>query len=421
MTDARYRFERGVDPAFVLPGLDLATAHDPEAVRRQAVARRRSPASRPTPRRVIAFRFRPGREARRTRSCEDAEIRAHPREARLCADRRQGRDPSRSRCRPGVPTCTAPPTSWKRSYASPASTACRDADAACRRRRAPGADRAPAPRAPRAARCWPRAGSSRPSPGRSFRASAAEAFGGGAGCARARQSDLDGNVVDAAEPAAGPADRGQAQPQPRLRRCRAVRAGPGLSRRRAGGSVHRRRGVRAGTRQALGLRPPLGRRGAPRSTCSTPRPTSLALLAALGFDAGQGADHARRAGLVSIRAARAALRLGPKIVLAHFGELHPADAEGARCRRRRSSASRSSSTPLPPEKAKGRARRRSTAADLLPVRRDFAFVLDAGVAAGDVVRAAQSADKELISAARVFDLFEGGALGAGQEVAGASR
>jgi phenylalanyl-tRNA synthetase beta chain len=49
---------------------------------------------------------------------------------------------------------------------------------------------------------------------------------------------------------------------------------------------------------------------------------------------------------------------------------------------------------------------------LLPVRRDFAFVLDASVAAGDVVRAAASADKSLIQAVSVFDVFEGGSLAA---------
>ena len=37
VTDARYRFERGVDPQSVLPGLDLATQMIHEALRRQAV------------------------------------------------------------------------------------------------------------------------------------------------------------------------------------------------------------------------------------------------------------------------------------------------------------------------------------------------------------------------------------------------
>jgi phenylalanyl-tRNA synthetase beta chain len=45
------------------------------------------------------------------------------------------------------------------------------------------------------------------------------------------------------------------------------------------------------------------------------------------------------------------------------------------------------------------------------VTRDFAFVLDKAVAAGDVVKAAHGADKALISGVKVFDVFEGGSLG----------
>jgi phenylalanyl-tRNA synthetase beta chain len=47
----------------------------------------------------------------------------------------------------------------------------------------------------------------------------------------------------------------------------------------------------------------------------------------------------------------------------------------------------------------------------MPVRRDFAFVLDRDVAAGDVVKAALSADKKLIAAVKVFDLFQADVLG----------
>jgi phenylalanyl-tRNA synthetase beta chain len=42
----------------------------------------------------------------------------------------------------------------------------------------------------------------------------------------------------------------------------------------------------------------------------------------------------------------------------------------------------------------------------------LAFVLDQGVAAGDVVKAAAGADKMLISEVSVFDVFEGGTLSA---------
>jgi phenylalanyl-tRNA synthetase beta chain len=108
------------------------------------------------------------------------------------------------------------------------------------------------------------------------------------------------------------------------------------------------------------------------------------------------------------------LRLGPKVALAQFGELHPAvtkdlglDSPVA--------AFEIFLNALPAEKRKSRARPAFAASDLLPVRRDFAFVLDRDVAAGDVMKAAAAADKALISNIRVFDLFESDAIGTGKK------
>src|SRR5207253_2681427 len=42
-----------------------------------------------------------------------------------------------------------------------------------------------------------------------------------------------------------------------------------------------------------------------------------------------------------------------------------------------------------------------------PVSRDFAFIVERGVRAGDIVRAAQAADRKLISSVTVFDVYEG--------------
>jgi len=102
---------------------------------------------------------------------------------------------------------------------------------------------------------------------------------------------------------------------------------------------------------------------------------------------------------------------GPKTVLAHFGELHPAtlkavDAAGLAV------AFEVFLDALPAEKKKSRARPGLAAVDLLPVLRDFAFIVDAGVPAGDVVKAAAGADKSLIAQVAVFDVFEGGTLAA---------
>ncbi len=136
----------------------------------------------------------------------------------------------------------------------------------------------------------------------------------------------------------------------------------------------------------------------------------MASLASLGFDAAKaqvtrdapGWYHPGRSGV---------LRLGPKTVLAAFGEVHPAtlaalDVAGPVV------AFEVFLDAVPPERRKGRARPALAASDLLPVRRDFAFVLGKDVPAGDVVRAAQSVDKVLISQVTVFDLFEGGSLAA---------
>ena len=41
------------------------------------------------------------------------------------------------------------------------------------------------------------------------------------------------------------------------------------------------------------------------------------------------------------------------------------------------------------------------------VARDFAFIVDRAVRAGDLVRAAQGVDKKLITAVSVFDVYEG--------------
>ena len=67
---------------------------------------------------------------------------------------------------------------------------------------------------------------------------------------------------------------------------------------------------------------------------------------------------------------------------------------------------------VPADKRKARARPPLAASDLQPVYRDFAFVVDDQVQAGDIVKAAAGVDKTLITAVDVFDVFSGGNLGA---------
>jgi phenylalanyl-tRNA synthetase beta chain len=139
----------------------------------------------------------------------------------------------------------------------------------------------------------------------------------------------------------------------------------------------------------------------------------VALLGELGFDASK-AQITREAPAWFHPGRAAALRLGPKMVLANFGEIHPEtlrmlDVAGP------VAAFEVFLGAVPPQRRKGAARAALQAVDLLPVRRDFAFVLGRDVAAGDVVKAALAADKKLIASVNVFDLFEADALGQGKK------
>jgi phenylalanyl-tRNA synthetase beta chain len=106
-----------------------------------------------------------------------------------------------------------------------------------------------------------------------------------------------------------------------------------------------------------------------------------------------------------------ALKLGPKTVIAHFGELHPGvlaklDAEGP------IAAFEVYLDALPAPKAKGsKARPMLRLSTLQPVERDFAFLLDAGVESARVIAAVKQAGKEIaeatIAAVSVFDVYQG--------------
>jgi phenylalanyl-tRNA synthetase beta chain len=49
------------------------------------------------------------------------------------------------------------------------------------------------------------------------------------------------------------------------------------------------------------------------------------------------------------------------------------------------------------------------------VTRDFAFVVERAVKAGDIVRSAQAVDRKLISIVTVFDVYEGEGIEAGKK------
>jgi len=103
----------------------------------------------------------------------------------------------------------------------------------------------------------------------------------------------------------------------------------------------------------------------------------------------------------------ATLRLGPKNVLARFGALHPAtleafDIDGPVV------AVEIFLDAIPGKKGKTAfARPHYSPPALQSVMRDFAFLVPQEVAAGDLLRAVRNADKNNIVDARIFDLFEG--------------
>lgn len=110
-----------------------------------------------------------------------------------------------------------------------------------------------------------------------------------------------------------------------------------------------------------------------------------------------------------------ALRLGPT-VLAWFGELHP--------RVRRDFGARGpvvacevflDAVPEPKQKGGGKAKPPADLPAFQPVVRDFAFVMDEAVPAEKALRAARGADKALIAKVEVFDLYRGPGLPEGSK------
>ncbi len=105
------------------------------------------------------------------------------------------------------------------------------------------------------------------------------------------------------------------------------------------------------------------------------------------------------------------VRQGPKTVLAHFGEIHPR-VSGAMDLPGSAIGFEVFLDAIPEPK-----RRKRGAADLpafQPVRRDFAFLVDEGVPAEAVLRAARGADRALVAEVALFDRYAGDKLPAGK-------
>jgi phenylalanyl-tRNA synthetase beta chain len=164
----------------------------------------------------------------------------------------------------------------------------------------------------------------------------------------------------------------------------------------------------AGVRHGFASSKDLGRHWSGSSTADAfdAKADALAVLAAAGapmqalqiVPGGPAWLHPGRSGTIQI---------GPQNVLGHFGELHPRALDALHA-----------DGPLMAFEvildripaAKQRSTRAKPVLELSPfqpVSRDFAFIVDRTVKAGDIVRAAQGVDKKLITDITVFDVYEG--------------
>jgi phenylalanyl-tRNA synthetase beta chain len=109
------------------------------------------------------------------------------------------------------------------------------------------------------------------------------------------------------------------------------------------------------------------------------------------------------------------VQIGPQNILGYFGELHP-----------RAIAGLNAEGPLvafevilekipEPKSRTTRAKSLLELSPFQPVERDFAFVVDTAVKAADIIRAAQNADKKLITDVSVFDFYEGKGIETGKK------
>ncbi len=187
--------------------------------------------------------------------------------------------------------------------------------------------------------------------------------------------------------------------------CALFEAGPAFE----GAEPAAQRLIAAGLRAGAPVRHWAGASPAPGAMDA--KRDALALLAALGVPMealAATADapafyHPGRSGVI---------RQGPKTVLARFGELHPRvlaalDLAGPAC------AFEVFLDAVPDPK-----RRRKGAPDLpafQPVRRDFAFIVDASVEAEKLLRAARGAERTLVAGVALFDVYAGETMEPGRK------
>ena len=166
--------------------------------------------------------------------------------------------------------------------------------------------------------------------------------------------------------------------------------------------------------RAAGLRygqPPRSWATAAIPDAFTAKADALAVLAALGVPL-DSLTVAPKAPSYYHPGRSGTLQQGPKLALGYFGELHPRilaalDLPGPAL----AFELRLDAVPEP----KRRRRAPPDLPALQPIRRDFAFVVDAGLPADTLLRAIRGADRAMVASVSLFDVYEGANVAPGQK------
>jgi phenylalanyl-tRNA synthetase beta chain len=108
------------------------------------------------------------------------------------------------------------------------------------------------------------------------------------------------------------------------------------------------------------------------------------------------------------------LQIGPH-VLGHFGEIHPRALDALDAEEPAAAFEVILDRIPEPKQKPTRAKPPLQLSPFQPIERDFAFVVERSVRAAEIVRAAQSADKKLVTDVSVFDVYEGEGIAPGKK------
>ncbi len=179
------------------------------------------------------------------------------------------------------------------------------------------------------------------------------------------------------------------------------------------GQTIRAAAVRRGTARAEGA----GRHwdgGAVAVDAFDAKADAMALLAALGVPTagvqvvpgGPAWLHPGRSGT---------LQFGPKTVVGAFGEVHPKILKALDVKGPLAAFEVTLDALPPPKHRPTKMKPKLQLSEFQPVTRDFAFVVGRDVPAGDIIKAAQGAERQLIAGIDVFDIYEGPGIDAGKK------